>query len=148
MKNCKNCKQEILYTIPGLRSFCSSECKRQYRKNYSKKYKQKIRNDNSIIFKDIFVHKNYGYSDMDSSKMPIATNDKQKENLSTKRGSGTFESYGGKEWYKLAKNECSNFSVREAGGYCVTLINPVKSFKSPCSKCELGIALMKGKGRL
>jgi len=36
----------------------------------------------------------------------------------------TLDSFGGPDWYNMARSHCSNFETREAEGFCVTLFEP------------------------
>ena len=51
-------------------------------------------------------------------------------------------SFGGKEYFELARKFCCNFAFRLKEGYCDDLIT-LKPFKGKCNKCQLGIALKK-----
>jgi hypothetical protein len=47
-----------------------------------------------------------------------------------------YESFGGFKWYQIAKNHCCNFDVRQKEGYCVTLAEPLRTFRVKCGDCS------------
>jgi hypothetical protein len=54
----------------------------------------------------------------------------------------SYEDYGGKIWYSMAKSQCCNFSGRGRDGYCMTLAEPYKTFRCKCNECSLGKDLL------
>lgn len=134
-KICEECGKEIILTLSRMRRFCSYNCRDLYRKRYFANYmKNKRKQDVNFISKGVVP------------TPPLVNNKsarKQRENSGQKMGSETYKSYGGIEWYKLAKKLCCNFHLRKLEGYCVTLTLPVKTFK-PCNECTL-LHLLRGK---
>jgi len=128
---CKQCHTEILNKEFGLRGFCSSECKEEFRRNYLRfiaqerriNEKMKVSTDPSKVYK--------------SPPTESTIYDTQNDESVT-----LFDSYGGKDWYTLAKGYCCNFDVRLKEGYCITLAEPYQVFRFKCNKCSLGQALM------
>lgn len=129
---CKNCKKPIEITLIGLKSFCSYECKKAHRMAYQASWLKKKRN----------VDIKGGYIGMDSQNVDTGNPHEKPIEKAKNQGHGLFEdkfqSFGGRYWFDVAKKFCCNFEVRDREGYCFTLAEPIKSFKSSCSDCQLG----------
>jgi hypothetical protein len=126
--NCKQCGKPIFLILTGLRSYCSKECQKEHRKTYQRQWvRTKVKN---------------GYGNTSDATFDSVTTQNKKKFYYEKVPSEILESYGGDQWYLLAKKHCCNFEVREKEGYCVTLAEPYQTFKLKCSECNLGKALM------
>jgi len=128
---CKTCGKEDFDKIFGLRDFCSPECQKEFRRVYLRlkaqerrnNEKMKVSTDPSKIYK--------------SQPTESTIYNRQNDESVT-----LFDSYGGKDWYTLAKRDCCNFDVRLNEGYCITLAEPYQVFRFKCNNCSLGQALM------
>lgn len=144
---CKHCKKDILYALSGLRAFCSEACRKEYRRAYKANHERQRRTAYERVDKKGGYDNTYP-ADVDKSE-PLSKPLYEDEN----RGHGLFEpseqknaskalkidydSFGGKDWYELAKAQCCNFEVRAKEGYCITLYEPYYLFKAKCSDCHL-----------
>jgi hypothetical protein len=104
---------------------------------------KKVNNDKPLTNQGVTNNvKNSGYIDINSSDVsksepytePIYEGEKSSLGLSE----DNFESYGGRDWFNMAKKYCCNFDRRQKEGYCITLAEPYMSFKMKCSECSFG----------
>ena len=128
---CKHCQKELQQTLSGLKDFCSYECKKAYRLAYKASWIKSKRN----------VDRKGGYASINSQNVDTA-NPYQKplcegKNDSLRLSEDNFEGFGGREWYQIAKKHCCNFEMREKEGYCVTLTDPIQTFRTQCRNCSL-----------
>lgn len=136
MRNCKQCNKEILITVKGLINFCCFPCKKDYLRNLLKnRHKLQQSSPNSLDTKS------HSSPDM-VTELPECLKLHPTQNLGLSRAKGnSFESFGGKGWYDMARKHCCNFEIREREGNCLTLCQPYILFTKPCNECDLGMAL-------
>lgn len=137
---CKNCNNTIEITLFGLKGFCSDDCKKAYRKAYMADLMKRKRS----------VSNRGGYLSINTQNVSSGKSHEKPIYKGQNGGLGlsedNFGSYGGKQWYKIAKTHCCNFEVREKEGFCTTTAEPYHTFQVKCSECSLGTALMSKKG--
>ncbi|MFN3481024.1 MAG: hypothetical protein ACK415_11675 [Thermodesulfovibrionales bacterium] len=136
---CRHCSKEILISQYGLRHFCSESCKQEYRRKYlamAKRQQRTVEAQNRVNSKGGYVN-TYppDVNNINPHEKPVCEGENQGHGLD-------YDSFGGKQWYELAKSKCCNFEARKTEGYCVTLFEPYYRFHRKCSECRLGMALV------
>jgi len=128
---CKQCEKEIETSLFGLKDFCSYECIKAHRLAYKASWQREKR----------VVDSGGGYVGINSSNVDIVNPHEKPiykgENEGLRPPEDEFESYGGKEYYRLAQKHCCNLGIREREGYCVSLAEPYRAFRVKCSECNL-----------
>jgi len=133
MRTCKHCKQPIQYTLSGLRSFCSDRCRQEYRRNY---VREKVKT-HRIAQNHVNNTSGYGNTylvDVNNTEQVKSTVCKGQ-----KQGHGLSEDMKPED-LKIAQ-ECCNFEAKKKEGYCITLCEPYRTFRSRCTECFLFQAL-------
>ncbi|MDQ7786771.1 MAG: hypothetical protein RDU01_04115 [Thermodesulfovibrionales bacterium] len=128
---CKQCNKEDIDKKYGLRDFHSLKCRKDYRRNYLRLKAQERRNNEKM---KVSTDPSKIYKSQPTESTIYNRQNDESVNF--------FDSYGGKDWYTLAKRDCCNFDIRLKEGYCLTLAEPYQGFRFKCNNCSLGQALM------
>jgi endogenous inhibitor of DNA gyrase (YacG/DUF329 family) len=135
MRTCKHCKQPIEYTLSGLRSFCSDQCRQEHAREMARDRKRRQRF--KMAQNDVTISDGYGNTNMPD--VTILEQVKSTVCKGQKQGHGLFEDMKPED-LKIAQ-ECCNFETRKKEGYCITLCEPYRTFRSRCTECFLFQAL-------